>query len=57
MKMPRHYAAAYLKAGDDKEKQKQALDGCPPEFHDAVKTLIRIERVRQEREGAAKLYG
>ena len=41
---PRQYAAAFIAAGNDKEKQRQALAGCPVEFRDIVR--IHIENYR-----------
>lgn len=39
---PRQYAAAYFDAGDDKEKQRLALVGCPIEFRELVRAHIKI---------------
>jgi hypothetical protein len=39
-KSPRHYAIAYIKAGNDKQKQKQAVAGCPVEWRELVKKHI-----------------
>jgi len=41
---PRQYAADFIAAGSDKEKQRQALAGCPVEFRDIVR--IHIENYR-----------
>lgn len=40
-KQPRHYAADYLAAGADKDKQKAALAGCPVEWRELVKLHIK----------------
>ena len=37
---PRHYAAAYRSAGNDREKQRLALAGCPVEWRDLVRAHI-----------------
>ena len=39
-KSPRHYAIAYINAGDDKQKQRLAVAGCPVEWRELVKTHI-----------------
>jgi hypothetical protein len=41
-KKPRHYAAAYIAAGEDREKQRKALDGCPVEWRELVKLHIKL---------------
>ena len=43
-RLPYQYAAAFMRAGHDKEKQKAALAGCPKHFREQVKTHIRAER-------------
>jgi hypothetical protein len=48
MKWPRQYAAAYIKAGTDKDAQKAAVAGCPPEFQDLVRTHIKIHRLLEQ---------
>jgi len=48
MKWPRQYAAAYIKAGTDKDAQKAAVAGCPPEFQDLVRTHIKIHRLQEQ---------
>jgi hypothetical protein len=40
IKPPRHYAIAYINAGNDKQKQKLAVAGCPVEWRELVKTHI-----------------
>ena len=42
-KRPRHYASAYL-AARTPEAQKRAVAGCPPEWHDLVRSHVRIMR-------------
>lgn len=49
MKMPRHYAAAYL-AARTAEQQKQAVAGCPVEWRDLVRTHIRIMKQRSNKQ-------
>lgn len=44
MKWPRHYAQGYILAGADKEAQKEALAGCPVEWRDLVKRIIKITK-------------
>lgn len=41
---PRHYLAAYLKARGDRDKEREALAGCPEEWQDLVKTHIKIQK-------------
>lgn len=48
MKMPRHYAADYFAAGRDKDKQREALAGCPEKWQELVKTHIKIRRERMK---------
>jgi hypothetical protein len=48
-KSPRHYAYAYLSAGEDKEKQRQAVSGCPVAWRELVKTHIRIIKQRRDK--------
>lgn len=48
MKWPRQYAAAYIKAGTDKDAQKAAVAGCPVEFQDLVRTHIKIHRLLEQ---------
>ena len=43
-KMPRHYARAFMRAGDNKERQRLALEGCPVEWRELVKKHIEIAR-------------
>jgi hypothetical protein len=43
-KKPRHYALDYIKAGEKRENQKQALAGCSVEWQDLVRTHIKIMR-------------
>ncbi len=40
-KSPRHYAQAYLQA-NDREAQKAAVKGCPPQWQDLVRLHIKI---------------
>lgn len=42
---PRHYADAYIAAGRDREKQKEALAGCPVEWRDLVRAHINNRRM------------
>ena len=44
-KLPHRYAADFMAAGADKEKQKAALKGCPEHWRDQVKTHINIQRM------------
>lgn len=46
MKWPRRYAADYIAAGRNKERQKAALAGCPEKWQELVKTHIKITRKR-----------
>lgn len=46
-KMPRHYAADFIAAGNDKQKQKDALAGCPAEWRDLVRAHINNTRAIQ----------
>lgn len=46
--MPRHYAADYIAAGRDKDKQAQAVKGCPKQWQELVKTHIKIRRERMK---------
>jgi len=39
-KKPRHYAADYMAAGIDRDKQRKALDGCPVEWQKLVRAHI-----------------
>lgn len=48
IKRPREYMRAYFRAGDDREKQKQALAGCPKQWQELVKTHIKIRRERMK---------
>lgn len=41
---PRQYASAYLRAGDDREKQRLALVGCPEDWQELVRYLIKYMR-------------
>ncbi len=41
---PRHYLAAYLKADGDRDKEREALRGCPEEWKELVKTHIKIQK-------------
>lgn len=43
-KLPYQYAAEFMKAGFDKDKQKQALKGCPEFWRDQVTSHIKAER-------------
>ena len=52
-KLPHQYAAAFLKASD-KESQKLALQGCPQEWRDLVKTHIKIKRMRESHDNTNK---
>ena len=44
-KLPHRYAADFMAAGNDKDKQKAALKGCPEHWRDQVKTHINIQRM------------
>jgi hypothetical protein len=52
-KLPRHYAAEFLKA-KDKDSQKLALQGCPQEWQELVKTHIKIKRMRESHDNTNK---
>ncbi len=41
---PRHYLMAYLKANGDRDREREALAGCPEEWQDLVKTHIKIQK-------------
>lgn len=40
-KPPRRYAFDFIAAGPDKEKQRQAVAGCPKEWQEYVRYLIK----------------
>ena len=44
-KLPHRYAADFMAAGNDKDKQKAALKGCPEHWRDQVTTHINIQRM------------
>lgn len=46
--MPRHYARAFMKAGDNKDKQRLALEGCPKEWQSLVRKHIEIARGKRK---------
>lgn len=46
-KMPRQYFRDYLKAEGDREKEREALAGCPEEWKELVRTHIKIHKGRQ----------
>jgi hypothetical protein len=50
---PRHYLTAYLKANGDRNKEREALVGCPEEWQNLVKTHIKIQKGKNN-ERAAK---
>ena len=52
IKPPRAYFAAYLKAEGDREKEREALQGCPEEWKDLVRTYIKIHKGRQNERNA-----
>lgn len=51
-KMPRQYFRDYLKAEGDREKEREALQGCPEEWKDLVRTYIKIHKGRQNERDA-----
>lgn len=51
-KPPRKYFSDYVAAGDDRELQRQALNGLPEEWRDLLKTYIKIHKGRQNERDA-----
>lgn len=51
---PRHYLTAYLKADGDREKEREALQGCPEEWKDLVRTYIKIHKGRNNDKNAKR---
>jgi hypothetical protein len=45
--MPRHYAFAYLAAKGDKAKEREAVAGCPPEWHEQVRLHVKLMREKE----------
>lgn len=43
-KMPRHYVSAYFAAKGDRDKEREALAGCPEEWKELVRTHIKIHK-------------
>ena len=44
---PRVYAFKFIQAGEDRDKQRAALAGCPVEWRDLVRSHIKIFKQRQ----------
>lgn len=51
---PRHYLTAYLKAEGDREKEREALAGCPEEWKELVRTYIKIHKGRNNDKNAKR---
>ena len=57
-KLPWKYAADFMAAGADKEKQKQALEGCPKIWQDQVRTHIKnMREIAKHKAAGVKRYG
>jgi hypothetical protein len=41
-RMPRHYAFAYLEAKGDKDKEREAVAGCPKEWRELVRMHAKL---------------